>query len=48
MAKYLEMSAEILVDLSSILGKNPQVKSEDNKSYPEDKEEKKEEKEDKT
>jgi hypothetical protein len=47
MAKYLEMSAEVLVDLSSLFGKNPQVKTEDNKSYPDDKEEKKEEKEDK-
>lgn len=47
MAKYLEMSAEVLVDLYSLFGKNPQVKTEDNKSYPDDKEEKKEEKEDK-
>lgn len=47
MAKYLELSADVIVDLSSLFGKNLQAKPEDNKNYPnenKDKEKNKEEK----
>ena len=47
MAKYLELSADVLVDLYSLFGKNPKVKQEDKQNYPNEDEKKEEDKEDK-
>lgn len=47
MAKYLEMSAAIIVDLSSLFGKKAEEKREENETKVGKKEDKVEKKEDK-